>query len=109
MYSVTKLLSLSQPTSPPFAALPEGLPYAVDMSKYTPAEGSTGAEQNAAGDNADGSAEGTTDGSADNGSSADAADGSDAAGNADGSADNAAGDQPAEGGDGASQQPAEAA
>ena len=73
------------------------------------AEGSTGAEQNAAGDNADGSAEGTTDGSADNGSSADAADGSDAAGNADGSADNAAGDQPAEGGDGASQQPAEAA
>ena len=89
--------------------MPEGLPYAVDMSKYTPAEGSTGAEQNAAGDNADGSAEGTTDGSADNGSSADAADGSDAAGNADGSADNAAGDQPAEGGDGASQQPAEAA
>ena len=44
--------------------MPEGLPYAVDMSKYTPAEGSTGAEQNAAGDNADGSAEGTTDGSA---------------------------------------------
>ena len=89
--------------------MPEGLPYAVDMSKYTPAEGSTGAEQNAAGENADGSAEGTADGSADNGGSADAADGGDATGSADGSADNAAGDQPAEGGDSANQQPAEAA
>ena len=89
--------------------MPEGLPYAVDMSKYTPAEGSTGAEQNAAGENADGSAEGTADGAADNGGAADAADGGDATGSADGSADNAAGDQPAEGGDSANQQPAEAA
>ena len=81
--------------------MPEGLPYAVDMSKYTPAEGSTGATQNAT----DG-----TDNSDDAGDSGDNAEGS-----TDGTGDNASGDganssdQPAEGGDAANQQPAEAA
>ncbi|MBC2887995.1 SurA N-terminal domain-containing protein [Gordonibacter massiliensis (ex Traore et al. 2017)] len=88
--------------------MPEGLPYAVDMSKYTPAEGSTGATQN----NSDGTDTGDGDTANNAGDNAEGSGDAASGENTEGSGDNAnanASDQPAEGGDAANQQPAEAA